>query len=537
LPFSPTSKFGISPGGFKPTQSAPVTINLRNSGIDLSAAASQLEEGQASNALNVRFTQGGVSTDYAMGNFGLPYAGAENKKILHIANYDTKAKKRFLMRLRSASWDRWNGVNWATLPGALTGTPSDLYTSLTAQDQFIAANAIDKLKVWDGNDAHAVADLSADAPIARYITKIGTRILAASIKVAGVENPFLAAWCADGIITDWTTAVFGAGSVEPPVEGIDRLPGFIRGLSTLQRGAVIYRQNTIQLATLTGIGAAPFKFSTLDFNHGTESPYSIKSGGMKTGDFFLGSDYMVYNYDGNMFYPIGMPIYERLRDAVADRSLVVGAIDFNEQEYHLAYPTASDTFLTESWVFNIKEFIRSQGQSLVWRRRTLPVHTISFGYGFLGVVNDPIVDTITDIVDSITIRVDDWANSYGPERILFGDDAGQVYQIDKTTPTVGTWESKEFLYDNNEVTVDRVRLKYIAKAASTVGVTVSHDGGVTYQNEKVYNLGVTASGDGEVTDTINSTGRSVMFRIRPLTGFCTINQLVASIQVRGQTNG
>lgn len=535
MTFRKPAQFGVGVGGFRPISAVPVTINLRNSGVNLSAAASQLDEGESANALDVRFTEGGVSTDYDFSDFGLPYAGAGNKQILHINNYDLKDGTRLLMRLRSDGWDRWNGVNWATLLGAPTGTPSDPYTSLTAENKFVAANAIDRLQSWDGNDANALGNLSADAPIARFITKIGTRILAASIKVAAVENPFLVAWCADGDITDWTTANLGAGSVEPQVEGIDRLPGFIRGLSTLQRGAVLYRQSCIQLATLTGVGAAPFRFTTLDFSHGTESPYSIRSGGMKTGDFFLGSDYMPYNYDGNEFIPIGMPIYERLRDAISDRALVVGAIDFNEQEYHLAYPSVGNEFLTETWAFNIKEWMRSG--RLVWRRRSVPPNTTAFGYGFLGVVTDPIVDTITDIVDTITIRVDDWNNAFGPERLLFGDLNGQVSQIDKDTPKVGTWESKNFLYENNEVTVDRVRLKYKARAVSTVGVSISVDGGSNYSAETIYTLPVTGTGDGEVTDTLNVTGRQVMFRIRPLTGFCTVNQMVATIQNRGQTNG
>jgi hypothetical protein len=527
-------EFGYSVGAFKPVQSVPVTVNLRNSGINLSAAASQLEEGESANALDVRFTEGGISTDYPWGAFGLPYGGGGSKTILHINNYDKKDGTQFLMRLRSGGWDRWNGVNWLTLPGAPAGTPADLWSSLTTQDTYVAANAIARIQKWNGVDATAVADLSADAPIARFITKIGSRILAASIKVAGVENPMLVAWPVDGNIFDWTSA--GAGAAEPPNEGDDRFPGFIKGLSSLQRGAVIYRQNTIQLATLTGVGAAPFRFTTLDFNHGTESPYSIASGGMKTGDFFLGSDYMVYNYDGNEFIPIGMPIYERLRDGISDRSLVRGAVDFNEQEYHLAYPSVfGQTYLTESWAFNIKEFLRAG--RLVWRRRSLPAQTTAFGYGFLGVVNDPIVDTITDIVDTITIRVDDWNNAYGPERLLTGDNNGQVWQIDKTLGTVGVWESKNFLYENNEVTVDRVRLKFKARSVSTVGVSVSTDGGRTYTGETIYNLPVTGSGDDELTNTIGITGRQIMFRIRPLTGFCTINQLVATIQNRGQTNG
>lgn len=529
------STYGVSVGGFRPTEETPITINLERSGMNVSVAASQIEDGEAANAVDVRFDGGGIANDYDYAPFGAAYAGAGNSEVLHIANYDKKVGDRFLMRLRDTHWDRWNGVNWLELPGVLGSSVADRYTSLVAEDTFVAANGVDRLKAWDGVDANAVADLSADSPIARYITKIGTRILAAYLKIGVDFQPDMVAWSEDGNIRGWTNPLLGAGSAVPPSEGANRLPNFIRGLSTLQRGAVIYRQQSVQLATLTGVGAAPFRFTTLDFSHGTESPYSIVSGGMEVGDYFLGSDYMPYLFNGDRFLPIGMPIHKLLKSAISERGLVVGAIDTNEQEYYIAYPSAGNDYLTEAWVFNIKEMVKNQ--RLCWRRKTLPLRTLSFGYDFIGTVSDPIVDTITDIVDTITIRVDDWDNAEGPERILFGDEDGQIHYTDKNTPIDGKWESKNFLYGNNEVKVDRCRLKYTAPSAATVGVSVSTDGGKTYGSETVYVFAPTGAGDNEITDTINVVGRQIMFRIRPLTGFSTVHQLVATIQNLGTTNG
>lgn len=529
------SRYGAGIGPSRPIEVQSMIVNLNKSGLNASAGATQLEEGEASNAVDVRFVGGGVANDFGTSAFGTPYAGAGFRRVMTIANFEKANLAKRLMRLRPNGWDRWDGATWLTLPGGPTGTPSDRYSTVVAYDTFVAANLIDRLQKWDGVDANAVGNLSADAPIAKFITRIGTRILAAHIKIGATIDPHLVAWCADGNITDWTTVNAGAGSTRPPVEGSNRSANFITGLSTLQRGAVIYRQRSIQLATLTGVGAAPFRFTTVDFTHGTESPYSIANGGLLNGDYFLGYDYMVYNFDGQNCNPVGLPIYEYLRDGISDRTVVVGAFDENQQEYYLAYPTQGNSVLTEAYVFNVREYARTQ--RLVWRKKTLPPNTYSFGYGFLGVSADPIVNTITQIVDTITIRVNDWGNSYGPDRILFGDDNGQIYQTDNTLVAAsGKWESRNFLFNGQEVTLDRIRLHYKAGALSTVAVAISTDAGKTYQAERVYTLSATGVGDDFVVDDHRVTGRSIQFRLRPLSGFFVITQIEATLHLRGRGN-
>jgi hypothetical protein len=529
------AKFGNGLGPSRPIQVGNMIVNLNKSGLNASSGATQLEEGEAAQAIDVRFVGGGVGNDFGVSAFGTPYAGGGFKRVVAIANYEKFGVNRFLMRLRDVSWDRWNGVNWLTLGGALTGAPQDRYYTVVAKDKFLAANLVDRIKAWDGVDANAVADLSADAPIAKFITKIGTRILAAHVKVGGIVNPNLVAWCADGLITDWTTVNLGAGSAEPPVEGSNRTANYITGLSTLERGAVIYRQRSIQLATLTGIGAAPFRFATVDFTHGTESPYSIANGGLLNGDYFLGYDYMVYNFDGQACNPVGLPIYEYLREGIADRSRVVGAFDEANQEYYIAYPVTGSEILTECFVFNVREYARTQ--RLVWRRKNLPANTTSFGYGFLGTSSDPIVDTITQIVDTISTRVNDWGNIFGVDRVLFGDDNGQIWQLDYSTfATLGRFESKNFLFDGQEITVDRIRLHYRARTLSTVAVAVSTDAGLTWQAEKVYTMMPSGNGDGYAADDHRITGRQVMFRLRPLSGYFTVTEIEATLHPRGRGN-
>ena len=58
------SRFGTGLGPWRPLAKQPILINLRNGGLNLDASGSQLEEGEATNATNVRFFGGGVGTDF-----------------------------------------------------------------------------------------------------------------------------------------------------------------------------------------------------------------------------------------------------------------------------------------------------------------------------------------------------------------------------------------------------------------------------------------------------------------------------------------
>lgn len=518
-------EYGYGVGPTKPLAPIRFEISLRDSGVDLSAAGKHIDRGGAVEAVDVRLDRGGVLPAYAVAAFGASYAGVNDKNVIHIAPYEIDTNNRLLMRLRVGEWDRWNGLNWATLTGGNTGTINDRWYTTMQNGWFIGANGIDKLKYWDGNDAHNVQDLSADSPAAKYVARLGTRLVAANIRIAGTQYQNRIARSADGNIQDWTTALAGAGAGDLIPEGSNDTPNNITGLSTLVRGLAVYRQRSIVIGTLTGNASAPIRYSTVDFSHGTESPYSIASGGMVTGDFFMGHDYMVYNFDGNGDpKPIGLPILPFLQDTIADLTLVVGAVDTNAQEYWLTYATAEGTTLQAAWVFSIKEWV--QRGRLVWRRGTLPANTNTFGYGPSSAVNDPIVDTVGSIVDTVGTRVDTFGRAFGPKRIMFGDTTGTVWQLDYNTPrTTGYFRTGQVFFDGYNATVDFITLLYSSTNGGTVAVAISTDGGATWQDEKTYTLGITDSAQLTVTRNHRVTGKCIQIRLRPLSGFFTIHEI------------
>lgn len=531
-------EYGLSPGGYRLIAPDSLTLKLRNGGLDVSKPSMDLDEGGTPYCLNMRLDRGGVTPDYAITAFDAASASAADKNIVHMAPFELTTGTKMMMRCRPTRWDRWNGVNWLELPGLLSGTSSDkLYTvAYNNPDRFIAANGIDRLKAWDGVDGNAIADLSADSPIAFYITKVGTRILAARIKVGATIFPYDLAWCADGNIFDWTTAASGAGGTTLYAEGTNEKPNIITGLSNLEGVGAIYRQRSIVMALLTGLGASPFKFTTVDFSHGTESPYSIASGGMVTGDYFLGEDYMVYHFDGrNRPTAIGEPIYEIIRNQIYNPNYVVGRVEARTQTYWLAYPTDSTLLLKQAFVFSIREWQRSQ--RLMWWKRDLGAGYRSMGYGTIPTTTDPIVDTVFDIVDTVSRRVDDFANTQGDERVVFGDTVGQAYYVDTSAlVTTGVWHSKTIGDGQTNFTVGRVRLTGKASSVAVVRVSVSTDGGLNFGNAKDYNFPVGGSGTVIASDYFGIDATLLQFQLEILSGTITINELAYVIDSHGRAN-
>lgn len=533
------ARYGQGLGPFIPLapQDLP-EVSFADSGVDLSKGPADIDPGAATNAIDVRLRDGGINTDWAYTQFGSAYAGAEDKTVMRIGHFENNSGQQFIIRMRPTGWDRWDGSNWLTLSGALTGTPADKVSSTVYKGLFIGANLIDRLKSWDGNDAHAVQDLSADAPIAKFVMRLGGHLVAAYIKNGATIDPYEVAWSDFDNPTLWTPGTGNsAGNVDPPVEGADDSPQFITGLSALARGGVIYRQRAIQMMLPTGIGASPFRFVTVDFSHGTESPYSIAHGGQKLGDFYLGHDYMPYLFDGNSEpIPIGFPIHNVLQSSIPDRRMVIGGIDINQQEYYLGYPALGSVGIFEAWAFSIREYVRSN--RLVWRRRSLPANTSAFGFGQLSVLNDPLVDSVSSIVNTVNERVNDFANQTGPDRLIFGDTDGQLWQTDRSTPSPnGSFTSKQFLFGDGYAMIDRLRLWVTATSAATIAVSVSVDGGLSFTAEKIYSTGATPSGAAQMlTQSFRVRGRSVVVRIRPLTGFCNITKMMIRVLNQGRGN-
>lgn len=501
-------------------------LPLGRAGVNVSVAPNLLEGAESPNIVDMRIQDGGVSSDYGITLLGDRYAGIEDKTIIGISEFQRKDLVVVLVRHRPTGWDRWNGAAWVTVSGALTGLSSDRLYSVVMQDKLVVANRADRLKAWDGIDANPVADLSADAPICHYIAPFGQRLVAARVKDGTTFDPYKIQWSADGLITNWTSAVLGAGSVILEPEGKTGAPEFIKGLSALEVALAVYRDRSIVLGTRTGVGSQPFRWATVVFGLGTDSPYSIANGGITIGDFFLGNDLNVYIFNGREPpQAIGGPIYKLLRQQIQDVDVVQGIVDRKSGEYWLLISP------TVAWVFNIREYIIDR--RLSWRRRNLSDYT-TMGFGQTRALADPVVDSVDETVDDVHDRVDEFGAALSPTRVLFGDSNGGVHFVDETVHIPGTYETRELGNRFAETRVGRFYLSYASLTGCTIEIAISTDGGQTYLNPQVLVLPATgfvgALSNGLGIDRVLSTW---FMKLRVVSGQVTLYEPMMAVSPAG----
>jgi hypothetical protein len=537
-------RFGISPGSYRVIEPVKVPpIKLFSTGINVMDGPKDIGETEAVDMADVRTDKGGVGPERELVLFG---DAIDASPILHVSSFDTPSGQRIGLRMKAGSWERYNGRDWVTIPGTISGIPyMRLYTTVF-KGLFIAANGRDRMLKWDGNPAHEVEPLSDEAPRARFVIRIGNRLLAAGIKLSSIADWSAdeVAYSADDDIEEWTDVLEGAGSLIASPEGRSEGENGITGLSAMAQGAVLYRERALVMISRTGVRAAPFRFQTIDTAHGTKSPYSIANGGLAIGDFFLGFDHVVYHFDGQSPpVPIGLPIQPLLEQRITDLDDCVGFINPDRMEYCLMVPTQENNkpVLDEMYIFSIRDYLRKK--KLNWRYRSLSVpgiadlittggYPIKIPTNYVTVVDeydDPLLDIVDDqdwIVDSLVQQV----ASLG----MFGTDLGNTYQVDENRMLLeGFWLSKQFGQEHDDFTIDRIRLVASATMLSYVGVSVTWDGGVTFTDEVEVRIEPSNRSAFSGSGWRVSTGRLFQFRLRPLHG----DAIVHEINVYGQSRG
>lgn len=528
------NRYGQGLGPYRLIEGSVVTLSLKDGGVNVAVTPAELEQGQSPNAVDVRFGDGGVSTDYGISMLGSAFVGGGDKTIIGLAEFTKKntPNANRLVRFRPTGWDRWNGAAWVTLSvsGSINGIATDRVYHTAMQDRLVVANKVDKLKSWNGLDGSPIEDLSDDAPIAWFITPIGNRLMAARITLGGENDPYGVAWSADGNITNWTSASIGAGkgTLEPEIRGAG--PDFIMGLSAVETAAVLLRQRSIVLGVRTGIGAAPFRFTTVVFGLGTEAPYTVANTGHAIGVIFLGNDLNVYLFDTRSApVPIGDPIRLLLRSQVQDPMLCVGGMDFRNLEYWLLIKRSA-SLPDLAWCFSVKEYITKK--QIVWRRRDLAGFA-SIGFSKTALQATPLVNDVTQIVNTVGVRVNDFGLSVSPERIVFGDANGGVSFIDEAIFLgSGVWESRMLGVPERATMVDKTFLLCQTPTGASVEISISTDGGLTWKDPKVLNIQATAH-PRAIGTWFNRVYTRWQYRLRILSGNITISEIRSNVAVRG----
>jgi len=187
-------------------------------------------------------------------------------------------------------------------------------------DNIIAANNSEKLQSWVLGTSTAWADLSASAPVAKYVTVVRDFVVAANVYSGGVQNQYKVQWSALNDETNWVASTTTQSDSQDIPDGgqIMGIRGGEFGLILMERG--IHRMSYVGTPFI-------FQFDNISRGKGCMASGSIAQYQGLT--FFL-SDDGFYVCDGQQVAPIGAEKIDRwfLKDASeADYGSMSTAID------------------------------------------------------------------------------------------------------------------------------------------------------------------------------------------------------------------
>jgi hypothetical protein len=181
------------------------------------------------------------------------------------------------------------GLSDVSKSGGYTGSTRWSFTQFGSA--ILASNNNSKIQTWTVGTSSAFSDVSATAPIAKYITVVRDFVVAANI--SGTPNKLQ--WSDINDETDWTSGGASQADYQLIAEGgnIVGVTGGEFGIVLLERA--IYRMSYIGSPLF-------FQFDAISRNLGCNTPGSITQYGPNT--YFLADDGF-YGCDGTNIYNIG----------------------------------------------------------------------------------------------------------------------------------------------------------------------------------------------------------------------------------------
>jgi hypothetical protein len=239
----------------------------------------------------------------------------------------------------------WTDVSKAGAPAYATAAEDRWYWT-TFGNIVIAANGQAKLQAYTMGTSTDFADLSATAPVAKYVATVRGFVMAGNIS----SYPNRVQWSPlEAPAGDWTSLVLQADSQ-------DLFGETEAGQVTQVVGgefATIFCENGIFRGTYVG-GDLIFTFDQVVLGNGTSAPGSVAASGDKI--FFLGNDGF-YMLSPAGLQPIGEGINRTFLEEVAETDYwrISSAIDPSNSLYVIAYPTTGtvlDKFMVYNWQAN-----------------------------------------------------------------------------------------------------------------------------------------------------------------------------------------
>ena len=345
----------------------------------------------------------------------------------------------------------------------------------------LASNNQAKIQAWTVGVSSAFADVSATAPVAKFITVVRDFVVAANI--SGTPNKVQ--WSDINDETDWTSGGASQADYQLIAEG-----GNITGITGGEFGIVLLERSIIRM---TYIGSPLFfQFDAISRNLGCNTPGSIAQYGPNT--YFLADDGF-YGCDGTNIYNIGNDkvdeyFYENM--ALALQDTISAAIDPIRNIVIWNYPNTNGgrSLLIYNWL--VKKWSTAD---------TTSEYVVSLASSTIALEGLDAYGTMDSLPASLDSRI--WS---GGKFLFGGADGAKIVTFTGANSTANiTVGEMEFGY-NSIVTNARSQ---IDNGAVTMAISSRKqlNGAVTYSST------VTQNSDG--TCPLRSYGRYHRIRVTP----------------------
>ena len=370
-----------------------------------------------------------------------------------------------------------------------TGSPSQPfdYCTLPTQELYCFSNGVDKLTTYPGTGT-TLTQIAAAYP-GRYLASFAGRSLLGYVEDSGSKSRRIR-WPRRDVVTDWTGT--GSGFLD-----LDRSPGAIQNLKTLQNVCVAYQSDAISFITETGSLSPVFKVEVFKKGQGLLLPFSLQDmGGVHVGVF---SD-DIYIMDTGGMQAIGNGIIRDVQRSLDMATRRQGWSVYNPtlKEYTFGFcttgrhETANVGFPDVAWTYNFatqswfKQLISARSAVMYSRQTALTIA------GLIGTIAQQ------------TWRPNESALSSGFPLPLLGRNGGKITTWDPSTGSdegaAYTWKlrtkSDDFDAPATEKIVRRIRLRFERASSGSITVRDSINDGSTFAQTKY----LTYSGSGGFAD-------------------------------------
>jgi hypothetical protein len=239
--------------------------------------------------------------------------------------------------------DVWDDVTGTNLAASSTTLPQ--WVNHKGVLTFVTQGA-DRPRKYTGTGN--TATLGGTPPFARTIADYYGFLMLGAVSADGITfNETQIVYSPDYDV-DWT-------SCNGNEINLNETPGGILAMRRLGRSLPVYKSDTVMLVRFTGTSPVRFTQEEYPLHKGILAPLSLKDIAEK-GQLFLATDYELYNNRGPEIVPLPPNVQRKLQETMdpAKAHLAVGETTYEDESYHLFYPTVASTWLVGRISYNFR---------------------------------------------------------------------------------------------------------------------------------------------------------------------------------------